>query len=82
MQDSFVIKQVIKRIEKMVVKSFGSMDTDDPTYKMVVQSVTSMPLRSISLVSPQSMPKHTATGLVHLANGKILLGILSLVKKK
>jgi beta-glucosidase len=82
MQDRFVIKQVIKRIEKMIAKSFSPLDADDPTYKMAVQSATSMPLRSISLVAPQSMPKNTATGLVHLANGKILQGILSLVKKK
>lgn len=82
MQDSLIIKQVIKRIEKMIIQGFGSMDADDPTYKMVVQSVTSMPLRSISLVSPQSMPKNTATGLVHLANGEFLKGILALVKKK
>jgi len=79
MQDSFIIRQVIKAIEKTIAKGLGGADPNNPTYKLMVSSAVAIPLKNLSLVSPDSMPRHITTGFVHLANGRILQGLLSML---
>lgn len=82
MKDSFVVKQVIKSIEKSTAKGFGGVDYSNPTFKMLMATSTDTPLKNLSQLSPESMPKHIAMGLVHIANGNWIKGILSFVQKK
>jgi beta-glucosidase len=81
MKDSFIIKQVIKSIEKTIAKGFGGMDYSNPTFKMIMASSTGTPLKNLSQLSPDSMPKHITQGLVHLANGKCIQAILAFSQK-
>ena len=81
MKDSFIIKQLIKSVEKTVAKGFGGVDYSNPTFKMMMSSSTNTPLKNISQISPDSMPKHISAGLVHLANGNFIKGILSFIQK-
>ena len=81
MKESFIIKQVIKWIERTIAKSFGGVDYSDPTFKMIIASSISTPLKNLSQLSPESMPRNVTVGLVHLANGRILRGILALMNK-
>ncbi len=76
MRDSFIIRQVIKSIEKTVAKGFGGVDYSNPTFKMIMSSSTNTPLKNLSQLSPDSMPRHVAQGLTHLANGKLLRSLL------
>ena len=81
MKDSFVIRRLIKSIEKRVGKAFGGADYRNPTFKMMVSSSINTPVKNITQLSPESMPKHMAVGLIHLANGKVLKGILAFIRK-
>lgn len=81
MKDSFIIRQIIKSIENTIAKDFGGVDYSNPTFKMIISSSTNTPLKNLSLLSPDSMPRHITTGIVHLANGRYLLGILAMMKK-
>jgi len=81
MQDSFIIRQVIKSIEKTVAKGFGVADYSNPTFRMLMSSSLNTPIKNVSQLSPDSMPKNMALGLVHLANGRFLKGILAFIQK-
>jgi len=82
MKNSFVIRQLIKSIEKTVGKGFGGLDYSNPTFKMLMSSSTNTPLKNISQLSPESMPKNLIKGLVHLANGRFIKAILAFTKKE
>ncbi len=81
MRASFIIRQVIKGIEGTVAKGLGDPSPDDPTYKTILSSSLNTPLKNLSLVSPESMPRHMTHGLVDLANGRWLRGIWTLLTK-
>jgi hypothetical protein len=81
MKESFIIRQVIRSIEKTVGKGLGGVDYSNPTFKLIMTSSTSTPLKNISQLSPDSMPRNITTGLVHLANGKYLQGLASMLNK-
>lgn len=81
MRDSFIIRQVIKGIESTIARGIGGVDYSNPTFKMLMSSATNTPLKNISLVSPDSMPAHVTRGLVHLANGQLIKGLLAFIKK-
>jgi beta-glucosidase len=81
MKESLVVRQIIKGIEKQIGKSFGGVDYGNPTFKMIMSSVTSTPLKNLSQLSPESMPSHLTQGIVHLANGKFLSGLIAMIKK-
>jgi beta-glucosidase len=81
MKDNFIIHQVVKGIEKSIAKSFGGADYSNPTFKMIMTSVMTTPLKNLNQMSPDGMPRNMTAGLVHLANGKILQGIVTLAKR-
>lgn len=81
MKDSFIIRQVIKGIENSIGKSFGGVDYSNPTFKLIMASSTSTPLKNISQLSPDSMPTNITTGMVHLANGKYVKGLIAMLTK-
>ena len=79
MQDSLIIRLVIKITRTIIRRGLGQVSKDDPTYQMMVSSATNTPLRNLTLVKPDSMPRQITSGLVHLANGRILKGILTMI---
>jgi beta-glucosidase len=82
MKASFIVRRILKSIENTVGKGFGGVDYSNPTFKMIMASSTNTPLKNLSLVSPDSMPRHVTIGIVHFANGRILKGILAMAKKQ
>ncbi|MGC9468917.1 MAG: glycoside hydrolase family 3 C-terminal domain-containing protein [Anaerolineae bacterium] len=82
MKNSFVIRQIVKGIERSIGKSFGGVDYGNPTFKLIMASSTSTPLRKLSQLEPNSMPIHITTGMVHLANGRYLAGVLSMLNRR
>jgi len=81
MRDSFIVRQITRFIERKVAKAFGGVDYGNPAFKMIISSSLHTPLKNISQLSPDSMPKHVTEGIVHLANGNYLKGIVVLLKK-
>jgi len=81
MRDSFVIRQMIKSVENTIAKPFGGPDYSNPTFRLMMEGAINTPLKNLSLVSPDGMPRHITTGLVHLANGKLLAGLLAMLRK-
>lgn len=81
MKASLIIRQIVKGIGKAIAKGFGGVDYQNPTFKMMMESATSTPLKNLGQLSPDSMPKHVIQGIVHLANGKYIQGILSFILK-
>jgi len=81
MKDSFIVRQIMKSIENTIAKDFGGVDYSNPTFRMIMSSTTNTPLKNLSLLSPVRMPRNVTAGIIHLANGRYLLGILALMKK-
>ena len=81
MQDHFVIRQVIKYLEKTVGESCGGVDYSNPNFRMSMETSLGTPLKSLVSLSSGAMPANLAQGLVHLANGTPLKGIMSILKK-
>jgi hypothetical protein len=81
MEGSFVIRRVIRYVEKMVTKMFGGSETSNPNLRMALDSATTMPLKKLTMMQPSSMPANVSQGIVHLANGHYLKGLGSFLKK-
>jgi beta-glucosidase len=81
MEGNYIIRRVIRYIEKMVAKSFGGVDYSNPNFRMAMESATNMPLKTLVMMSPDGMPAHVAQGLVYLANGQLSKSIGAFLKK-
>ena len=79
---SFMMKIQYKVTEAIVAKSFGGKkDMTDPSYKMMLLSATDCPMRSVVISSSGAMPESVAKGMLLMANGKFLKGILAMMGK-
>lgn len=81
MSGSFVIRQITKSIGNTIRKGLGEVDDDNPTFKMMLATTLTTPLKNLVQLSPDSMPRHLATGFVYLANGNYWRGLLTLITK-
>jgi beta-glucosidase len=81
MEESFVIKAVIKNIERSVGKSYGGVDYSNPNFKMSIESSLSCPMKNLVSLSSGQMPANVARGLVHLANHQYFKAIKSFMNK-
>lgn len=81
MQASFIIRQIVKNIENTIGKGLGGVDYDNPTFKMMMASTVNTPLKNLSQLSPDNMPRHIVGGMVCLANGEFLKGLWMLMRK-
>ncbi|MBN1640596.1 MAG: glycoside hydrolase family 3 C-terminal domain-containing protein [Anaerolineae bacterium] len=75
MQDSLIVRQIVKRIEKAIRGALGGVDDGDPAFRMAMAGALSTPLKNLSLMDPDHMPRHVAVGIVHVANGRFLRGM-------
>ena len=74
---SAVMKIMYAVIEKMFLKSCGG-DRSDPNYKMLMASSVGAPLRSMYISG--GMANGVFPGLLEMANGHFLRGILRMIK--
>lgn len=82
MQGSFVARAMIRWMEGSFSRAFGGVDYHNPTFRMMMETSTGTPIRRLVQLAPESMPKHLAAGIVHLANGKIWRGLVAFISKK
>ena len=59
----------------------GKKDMSNPTYKMMLLSATDCPMRAAVINSGGMMAESMARGMLLMANGKFLKGILAMLKK-
>lgn len=83
MKDHSLIMKIQYRVtENIVAKSFGGKkDMTDPSYRMMLLCATDCPLRATIINSNGSMEDNMAQGLIYMANGHYLKGIMKLLKK-
>jgi hypothetical protein len=79
---SFVMKIQYKVTESIISKSFdGKKDMNDPAYRMMITCATDCPMRSVVINSSGTMKDPLAKGMLHMANGHYIKGILEMLKK-
>jgi beta-glucosidase len=79
---SFMMKIQYKVTEGIIAKSFGGRkDMTDPAYRMMITCATDCPMRSVVISSGGMMKDSLAQGMLHMANGHFLKGILAMLKK-
>ncbi len=79
---SMVMKVQYKVTEHVIAKSFGGKkDLSDPAYRMMITCATDCPMRSVVLSSGGMMSESLAKGLLNMANGHYIKGILAMLKK-
>ena len=79
---SFVMKIQYKVTEHIIAKGFGGKkDLSDPGYKMMLTCATDCPMRSAVISSGGMMSDSLAQGMLHIANGHYIKGILAMLKK-
>lgn len=79
---SLMMKIQYKVTESIVAKGFGGKrDMSDPAFKMMMLSATDCPMRSVVISSSGAMPESLAKGMLLMANGKFIMGILAMMGK-
>ena len=79
---SFMMKIQYKVTEGIIAKSFGGRkDMNDPAYRMMITCATDCPMRSVVISSGGMMNDSLAQGMLHMANGHFLKGIIAMLKK-
>lgn len=79
---SFIMKIQYKVTENIIAKSFGGKkDLSDSGYRIMLACATDCPMRSVIISGGGAMSDSLAQGLLHMANGKYIKGLLAMLKK-
>lgn len=82
MDYSLIMKIQYKITEKIIAKSYGGKkDMSNPSYRMTLTCAVDCPLRASVISSGGTMSDSLANGLLHMANGHFLKGIMAMIKK-
>ncbi|MBQ9148836.1 MAG: glycoside hydrolase family 3 C-terminal domain-containing protein [Oscillospiraceae bacterium] len=82
LDSSLVMKIQYKITEHIIAKSFGGKkDLSDPAYRMMITSAVDCPMRSVVINGCGMMSDSLARGLLQMANGHYIKGILRMLKK-
>lgn len=66
------MKPVTRKILRMLKEATGVESEEDNAYKVVYSMLMHTPIKRLSLVSPDKMPKYLGEVLIHIANGEYL----------
>ena len=79
---SLVMKIQYKVTENIIAKSFGGKkDYSDPAFKMMMICAVDCPLRAVIICSGGTVSDSLAKGLLEMANGHYIRGIIAMLKK-
>jgi beta-glucosidase len=81
MQNSLVIRIMHKSMERTVARGFGGADYTNVNFKGIMETIVTNPLKSLVMSSSGNFSLNTAQGLVDMANGRFLRGLITLIKK-
>ena len=78
-EHSLIMKIMYKSVEKVISKGFGGrIDYDDPAFRMMMNSSAGSPIRTIEISA--GMKEGLIEGLVDMANGRYLKGIIRIIR--
>jgi beta-glucosidase len=77
--ESFVMKMMYRTTKKIIEKQFGSKD--EASLKMMVTTALDCPLRASVINSAGQMKEPLARGLLDMANGHMIQGIMKMCRK-
>lgn len=72
MSDALQMRIVLRILNKMLADATGVKNEKDNAYKVVHSMFMHTPIKRLSLVSPDKMPKYLGESIVHIANGEFL----------
>ncbi|MFH5835774.1 beta-glucosidase family protein [Proteiniclasticum sp. C24MP] len=72
MKDALQMRIVMKIMKRMLADATGVKSEKDNAYKVVYSMFMHTPIKRLSLVSPDKMPKYLGESIVHIANGEFL----------
>ncbi|MBR4461429.1 MAG: glycoside hydrolase family 3 C-terminal domain-containing protein [Erysipelotrichaceae bacterium] len=79
MEHSLIMKIMYKAVEKTIAKGFdGKIDYDNPDFKMMMNASAGSPMRSMKISG--GMTGGVLDGMVEMANGHYLKGIIRMIK--
>ena len=79
-ESSLVMKILCKITERVIAKSFdGKRDLTNPAYRMMLTSAVDGPMRTIVISGGGMMSEPVARGLLDMANGRFLRGLLRML---
>ncbi|HWR65752.1 MAG TPA: glycoside hydrolase family 3 C-terminal domain-containing protein [Bellilinea sp.] len=81
MQGSFWIRLVMKIYIRQLSHGLAGSGPSDPNYGMVIEGFKHTPLQGLIRLSKGRLTLNKAEGLVDIANGKLLRGVLRILKK-
>lgn len=81
MKSSFVMRIMYRAIEKTNAKTYGKIDYSNPVFRMAMICSTEVPMKNLSMLSGGAMKRNIAKGLVHMANGRFIKGIMEFLRK-
>ena len=80
---SFVMRILYKIGKRLVDQSYeGEGTASDPTYRMMLVSVMDCPIRAMVICGEGRLKEPVARGVLHMANGRFLRGLLTMCKRK
>lgn len=80
MKDKPQMKPILKQLEKILKSTTGTGDSDEEGFQTVYAMLMETPIKRLSLISPEQMPKFLGETLVHVANGHYGKGVKETVK--
>ena len=72
MKDALQMRIVMRILKRMLAGATGVKDENDNAYKVVYSMFMHTPIKRLSLLSPDKMPKYLGESIVHIANGEFL----------
>ena len=72
MKDALQMRIVMRILKRMLAGATGVKDENDNAYKVVYSMFMHTPIKRLSLLSPDKMPKYLGESIVHMANGEFL----------
>ncbi len=83
MKDHSLVMKIQYRVtEAIIARGFGGKkDMSDPSYRMMITCATDCPMRSVVISGGGLMSDSLAQGLLHMANGHYLKGLVAMLKK-
>lgn len=82
MKDSLQMKIIMRILNKMLADVSGVKSEKDDAYKVMHSMFMHTPIKRLSLVSPDKMPKYLGESIVHIANGEFLKAAKKAREKK
>lgn len=81
MQESFWIRQIMKYYLNQLSREHAASGSSDPNFGMVIEGFKHTPLKGLVGLSKGRLTLSMAHGMVDIANGKLLRGVVRILRK-